>query len=68
MKKNESKIRKMSLNNIEGRLSVSEMEEIMAGSGVPGCGTVGFMYIPAYMLGYPYSAFWHTLASVCLAN
>ncbi len=47
MKNLELKTKKMSLANIEGKLSVTEMENIMAGSGFwSGCGgaTVGLVF------------------------
>ena len=37
MENSELKTKKMSLANIEGKLSVTEMEQIMAGSGGWGC-------------------------------
>jgi hypothetical protein len=41
MKNLETKTKRMSLANIEGKLSVTEMEEIMAGSGGRNCYLIG---------------------------
>ena len=46
MKNSELKTKKMSLANIDGRLSLEEMENIMAGSGGAWCSLVGFILLP----------------------
>ncbi len=43
----ENKIKKMSLANIEGKLTPAEMENIMAGSGIP-CGWIGIYTVLNY--------------------
>jgi hypothetical protein len=44
--KTKKKLKKISLTNIEGRLTIAEMENIMAGSGGAFCALVGFLFIP----------------------
>jgi hypothetical protein len=67
MKNIELKTKKMSLANIEGKLSVIEMETIMAGSG--GCGLIGFMHMATVaFLGNVYSTYWAAGGRVCLSN
>jgi hypothetical protein len=61
MKNLEIKTKRMSLTNIEGKLSLTEMETIMAGSGVNGAGcffagaTIGLFWYSAYHYQYLYS-------------
>ncbi|MBP6755507.1 MAG: hypothetical protein KA210_05105 [Bacteroidia bacterium] len=53
MENSELKTKKMSLANIEGKLSVTEMEQIMAGSGSSSCQIVsaGMCYATLLLLG-----------------
>lgn len=51
MKNSGIKRKKMSLNNIEGKLTTIEMEKIMAGSGF-GDGFCAAMYIGAMFVPY----------------
>ena len=65
MKNSELKTKKMSLANIDGRLSLEEMENIMAGSGGAWCSLVGFLYIPGMMMGAPNNIWISANARAC---
>ncbi len=57
-------IKKMSLANIDGKLTPEEMENIMAGKLSSGaiCAAVGFLYIPGMSMGGPLNT-WIDLTS-----
>ncbi|MXO06548.1 hypothetical protein [Flavobacterium sp. HBTb2-11-1] len=58
------KVKKICLANIGNKLTTSEMESIMAGSGY-GCGTVGIMFVWANVGANSTSQFWNTMAKAC---
>lgn len=58
-------LKKMSLANIENRLTPEEMENVMAGSGGAICALVGFLYIPGMISGAPNNTWISANALAC---